>query len=64
MPKIKIPKSLADRIKITGTGKVMRRKIGTRHLRSSKSQANVRRGKHLIEVTGGFKQKIKKLLGI
>ena len=64
MPKIKIPKSIADRFKVTGTGKIMRRKSGARHLKSSKSAANIRRSKVPQQVTGPFEKKIKKLLGI
>ena len=64
MPKLKIPKSVADRLKVTGSGKVMRRKMGTRHLRSSKSAGNKRRGKVMVEVIGPMRIKVKKLLGI
>lgn len=61
---MKISKTLRDRFKVTGTGKILRAKIGFRHNISKKSRANVRRGKIPIEVTGATKIKIKKLLGI
>lgn len=40
MPKIKTNKGAAKRFKITGTGKVKRRKAGLRHMLTSKSKAN------------------------
>lgn len=64
MPKQKIPKSVRDRFKITKTGKIIRRKIGQRHLKSSKRRSNIRRGKEPIQVTGPLEKKLKKLLGI
>ncbi len=64
MPKQKISKTVRDRFKITGTGKILRGKIGHRHNISKKSRANVRRGKKPVEVTGVLAKKLKKLLGI
>lgn len=40
----KTKKSVAKRFKITGTGKIMRRKAGMRHLASTK---NAKRKRHL-----------------
>ena len=62
--KMKISKTVRDRFKITGTGKIMRSKIGFRHNISKKSRANVRRGNVPIEITGKMKIILKKLLGI
>ena len=62
--KMKISKTVRDRFKVTGTGKILRAKTGHRHNIAKKSRANVRRGKVPIEVTGPLKIKIKKLLGI
>lgn len=64
MPKQKISKSVRDRFKITKTGKIIRRKIGQRHLHGSKRRTNLRRGKEPIRVTGPLGKKLKKLLGI
>lgn len=64
MPKMKTKKTVADRFKVTGTGKVMRRKIGQRHLQSHKSSANKRRNAHPVQVVGQLEKKVKKLLGI
>lgn len=61
---MKVSKTLKDRFKITGTGKILRSKIGFRHNISKKSRANVRRGKIPINITGTTKIKLKKMLGI
>lgn len=61
---MKIPKTVRDRFKVTANGKILRRKIGQRHLKSSKTSANARRGKRLVQITGKLEKKIKKLLGI
>lgn len=64
MPKMKVPKSVANRFKVTKTGKILRRKIGTRHLKMAKSKTNIRRGKVPVRVTGALEKKVKKLLGL
>lgn len=64
MPKQKISKSVRDRFKITKKGKIIRRKIGQRHLKSNKRRTNLRRGKEPIQVIGHLEKKLKKLLGI
>ncbi len=61
---MKISKTVADRIKVSANGKLMRRKVGHRHLKIHKSRTNIRRGKEPIQVTGLLEKKIKKLLGI
>ena len=38
MPKLKTGKSLKRRLRVTGTGKIMRAKIGGSHLRRKKSK--------------------------
>lgn len=64
MPKIKTTKSLRDRIKVTGSGKLLRRKMGQRHHAAAKRRTNLRRGKEPLLVTGAWGKKIKKILGI
>lgn len=61
---MKTTKSVASRFKVTGGGKIMRRKIGQRHLHITKRRTNLRRGKRPIIVTGILRSKVKKLLGI
>ncbi len=64
MPKMKISKSVRDRFKVTKNGKIIRRKIGQRHLKAHKRRTNLRRGKEPIQVRGPLEKKLKKLLGI
>ena len=61
---MKISKTIRDRFKVSANGKIMRRKSGQRHLKATKSRANIRRGKHPIKVAGVFEKKLKKMLGI
>lgn len=62
MAKAKTRKIVAKRFKITKTGKVVRRKQMTRHLKVKKSKARSRRGKEPQLVQGKFKIKIKRML--
>lgn len=50
MPKLKTHKATAKRFKITGTGKVMRTKIGKSHLRRRKPKRNKRQFDRRIQV--------------
>lgn len=58
----KTKKSIAKRYKITGTGKVMRRSPGQRHLLSSKSPKQKRRNSKDKEVAPGFAKTVHKAL--
>lgn len=62
--KKKIRKSLARRIKVTATGKLIRRTQNMRHLRRRKSKAQIRRMKAVKFVTGANRKKIMQMLGI
>jgi large subunit ribosomal protein L35 len=62
--KQKVRRSALRRFKITGTGKVMRRSQGMRHLRANKSKKQIRRYKVPVEVTGTVAKKIKQMLGV
>lgn len=61
--KFKIRKSVANRFKVTRTGKVLRRSSFARHLRRKKSKKQIRRLKRVRVVQGALAKKIKKLLG-
>ncbi len=61
---MKTTKSAASRFKVSGTGKVIRRKIGQRHLHITKSRSNLRRGKQAIVIHGIQLKKVRRLLGI
>lgn len=63
MPKMKTKKSLTKRLKITKTGKVIRRQSFRRHLKSSKSAKRLRNLKR-VKVMGGFYAKrVRKVTG-
>ncbi len=57
-------RSLTRRIKVTATGKIMRRTQNMRHLRSNKGKAQIRRMKAAKFLTGGTAKRIRKILGI
>lgn len=57
-------RSLTRRVKVTSTGKVIRRTQNMRHRRSHKSKAQIRRMKVVKFLTGGTARRIKKILGL
>ena len=63
MPKIKTSKTAAKRFKITGTGKILRRKAYRDHLLEHKPTRRTRRLGREAEVTGGDKKRVKRMLG-
>ena len=63
MPKIKTHKSTAKRFKYTGSGKLMRTKIGKSHLRRKKAKRVKALFDKMIEVeANGEKKRIQKLI--
>ena len=63
MPKMKTHKSTSKRFKYTGSGKLMRTKIGKSHLRRKKSKRVKYLFDEMIEVTSpGAKKRVQKLL--
>ena len=63
MPKMKTHKSTSKRFKYTGSGKLMRTKIGKSHLRRKKSKRVKYLFDDMIEVTSpGAKKRVQKLL--
>lgn len=62
MPKMKTHKSTAKRFKVTGTGKLMRAKIGKSHLRRKKSK-RVRRlfDEYLVVEHPGNRKRVRRL---
>lgn len=63
MPKMKTHSGAKKRIKVTGTGKYMRRQSGRGHLKLAKGKASYRRLKGETEVAPGDAKVIKKQLG-
>ena len=62
MPKMKSHRGAAKRFKLTGTGKVMRRKATGNHFLSKKSSSRKRRISGLVEVDAERKV-VRRLLG-
>ena len=63
MPKMKTHKATAKRFKYTGSGKLMRTKIGKSHLRRRKSKRVKVQFDSMLEVQdNGTKQRVKKLM--
>jgi len=64
MPKMKTDKGAAKRFKITGSGKIMRRKAFRSHILEKKSSVRTRRLAKEAQVTGGDAKQVRKMLGI
>ncbi|MCX7914001.1 MAG: 50S ribosomal protein L35 [Thermodesulfovibrionales bacterium] len=62
MPKLKTHRGAAKRFKVTGSGKIMRRKACKRHLLTGKPSKRTRALKKLISVNESQTDKLKKLL--
>jgi large subunit ribosomal protein L35 len=62
MPKLKTRKSVAKRMKITKTGKVLRHKPGGRHYKAHKSGGRTRRLRHSEVLTGKLAKTAKILM--
>lgn len=60
--KLKTKKSIAKRVKITGTGKILRHKSGTRHLMSSKTARRKRKLRHAALISPADTKAIKQML--
>ena len=63
MPKMKTHSGAAKRFRLTGTGKVMRRRANTNHLLEHKPSRRTRRLAGEIPLAPSDAGKIKKLLG-
>ncbi len=64
MPKMRTDRGAAKRFKITGSGKIRRRKAFRSHLLEKKPSKRTRRLDRGQEVTGGDARQIRRLLGI
>ncbi len=63
MPKMKTHSGAKKRIKVTGSGKYMRRQSGRGHLRLAKGKSTYRRRTGDVELAPGDTRTIKKQLG-
>jgi large subunit ribosomal protein L35 len=62
MPKTKTHSGAKKRFRVTGTGKVMRRRANRNHLLEHKPTKRTRRLDGLVQVAKGDDKKVKKLL--
>jgi large subunit ribosomal protein L35 len=63
MPKMKSHSGTKKRVKITGSGKIVRQKAGKRHNLEKKPSTVTRRMSGTVEVSPADAKKVKKLLG-
>jgi large subunit ribosomal protein L35 len=63
VPKMKTHSGAKKRIKVTGTGKLMRRQVGRGHYRLAKGKNVFRRRAGEVELAPGDAKVIKKQLG-
>jgi large subunit ribosomal protein L35 len=64
MPKMKTHSGAKKRFKVTGSGKVLRRKTNLNHILEKKSPRRKRRLHGTAEVTGGQRDRVRRQLGI
>jgi large subunit ribosomal protein L35 len=64
MPKMKTDRGAAKRFKVTGTGRIMRRRAFRNHLLEKKPSKRLRRLGREAEVVGGDARQVKRLLGL
>ncbi|NLC57506.1 MAG: 50S ribosomal protein L35 [Armatimonadetes bacterium] len=62
MPKLKTRKGIAKRFRVTGSGKIMRRRAFKGHLMLGKSPSQKRRLSSPAEVTGGYAAEVRRNL--
>ena len=63
MPKMKSHSGTRKRVRVTGTGKLMREQAGKRHLLEGKPSTRTRRLTGTVEVAKPDTKRVKKLLG-
>lgn len=64
MPKMKTNSSAKKRFKLSGSGKIRRRKQGMRHILTKKSKKRKRALGQTTEVFKGDEYRVKRMLGI
>lgn len=64
MPKIKTHKSTAKRVKVTGSGKLMRRRGFMNHFMENKSEGRKRDNRKANEVHSTKQKSVKRSLGM
>jgi large subunit ribosomal protein L35 len=64
MPKMKTHSGAAKRVKVTGSGRLMRLQSGRGHYKLAKSSDRFRRLKGTTDLAGGDAKVLKRLLGL
>ncbi len=64
MPKMKTHRGAAKRFRVTGSGRILRRKAFMNHILEKKPSTRTRRLKRSTELTGGDRTEVKRLLGL
>lgn len=64
MPKLKTHKGTAKRIKLTSTGKLLRRRAFGNHLLEKKSKSRKRAINTMATVTGSMAKNVRRALGV
>jgi large subunit ribosomal protein L35 len=64
MPKMKTDRGMAKRIKVTGTGKLRRRRAFRSHLLEKKASDRTRRLGREADVAPGDRRAVKRMLGL
>jgi large subunit ribosomal protein L35 len=64
MPKMKTHRGAAKRFKVTGTGKIMRRRAYRQHLFEGKPSKRTRRLKPMVVLSSGDEDRVKRQLGL
>ena len=64
MPKMKTHRGAAKRFKVTGSGRILRRKAFRSHILEKKPSKRTRRLAREAEVTGGDRAQVRKLIGL
>jgi len=62
MPKLKTHKAAAKRFSITGTGKIMRLRQGSSHLRRNKAKRTKRSYYEMFQISHADEKRIKQLI--
>lgn len=61
---MKVSKTVKERFKITGSGKILHSRSGVKHRRSKESTELKARGRRLKKLKGPEERKIRQILGI
>ncbi|GIU93415.1 MAG: 50S ribosomal protein L35 [Acidimicrobiia bacterium] len=64
MPKMKTHKGTAKRVKVSGSGRLLRRQAGRGHYRLAKSKDRFRRLRGYTEVSSTDAKTVRRLLGL